>query len=136
MRKRFKKCSTCSEVLSASSSWMAWPAAGMSTNWNLPCIWPMVNTLSRRSVPASSSILGIERPRNASLRPAYHPCQKAELACKSVRQCQTSPTCEKGSSRCENANATNCLNLHWSVQKRMSRQRQQQGTLVVLPGSI
>lgn len=103
-------------VFSAWSSWMKWPASGKTWSWyfpglrglkgffergekwkkgsislekcHLPCICPIMSSLSSRSVPASKSNFPPFAVRNLWLRPMNQPSQKGCVAARLVRQVQ------------------------------------------------
>jgi hypothetical protein len=55
---------------------------------NIPCIWPIVNSLSNLSVPARSSSLPPLASKNFLLSPLNQPSQNGCVLAKSVRQTQ------------------------------------------------
>lgn len=54
----------------------------------IPCICPIISSLSSRSVPASSNSFPPFASRNFLLRPTNQSCQKGCVAARSVRQTQ------------------------------------------------
>lgn len=75
-----------SEISTSFSS--LFEACGGAQGFGLPCICPIINSLSNRSVPASKSNFPPLALRNFSLRPTNQPCQKGCVAARSVRQVQ------------------------------------------------
>lgn len=61
---------------------------GRWTRGNAPCIWPIINSLSRRSVPASKSSLPPRASRNFRLKPTNQFSQKGFVAERLVRHTQ------------------------------------------------
>ena len=70
-------------------------------NYYIPCICPIINSLSSLSVPANRSSLPPRASRNFLLRPVNQFSQKGFVLARSVRHFQDVATCESvdGSSR-------------------------------------
>lgn len=64
----------------------------------LPCIWPIINSLSSLSVPARSNSLPPRDSRNFFERPTNQPSQKGFVAPRSVRQNHLSVAVDSSSS--------------------------------------
>ena len=62
--------------------------SSMDSRYHIPCICPIISSLSRRSVPANRSNLPPRAARNFLLNPINQPSQKGCVAARSVRQIQ------------------------------------------------
>lgn len=51
------------------------PTLGTTTCWNLPCIWPIMSSLSRRSVPAKMRTRAVLAAKNFDERPVNQPAK-------------------------------------------------------------
>lgn len=107
---------SCASLLGESSC-KECPTSGSTLSWNLPCIWPMVNSVSNRSVPARTSSLAVRRAKNFLDMPSNQPdfklsrqvldygcssfgdspCQYGSVKRKSVRKSKGNPECSLSS---------------------------------------
>jgi len=61
------------------TSWIICPVPGTTTSWNLPWIWPIINSRSSRSVPASTNSRAVRAARKLLESPMNQPWEGQSL---------------------------------------------------------
>ena len=76
------------------------PTLASTASWNLPCICPIINSLSNLSVPANTNNLAVRALKNILESPSNHERQYGAVDRRGVRQITGGTTGEMGDRGC------------------------------------